>query len=557
MPKLRLRSLFDKTHKLKGLLETLESSFSEPVCVMDSHETILFGQLIAEPRDRRPIQYHDVLLGHIMGGTNITAIAFQILNTLLSKEAEKKVVGKEVLELYREINLIYNFSEQLANNIAPPSIASLALEELKKIMHTSDGFVILSDKKTDQPILLAEINSSWTKLNIEEDVIKQIVSRPHSEILTREILDDMSDAFPDSLGSLLYAPLNVKDQILGAIFLIGDSERVFTAAELKLLTTIALQAASAIERALLHEEQIQEARAREETMKRVQEMTSRFVPFEFLKSLGRKSLLETELGDQVYRHVTVMFMDIRKFTSLAELMTPEENFKFVLSFNARMGPIIKANDGFVNQYLGDGLMAIFLNNAADALRAAVKLNTALHEYNEYRLSRNRTPIRFGLGIHTGPLIMGITGDEKRWEAATISDTVNTAARIESLTKYYKCRIILSEQSYSEIQNKEDFDIRSLGVVQVKGRQNAVRIYECFDGDPPEMITHKKSSLSQFNTGIRAYEAKSLRDSIKSFSQVLVTNPDDETAQCFLGRISNILTSEFNLEWNGVDKMPQK
>lgn len=557
MPKIKLRSLFDKTHKLKGLLESLESSFKENLCVIDSHNKVLFGKIISEPEHTIPLSYQDKDLGLIMGDTEITSIAFQVVNTLLSKEEEKKVVGKEVLELYREINLIYHFSEQLAHNIAPPSIASLALEEVNRIMQTVGGFVVLSDKDNADPILLAQINSSWTKLNLETKVIEEILERTHSEILTLDILGEMSDNIPDSVGSILYAPLNLKDQILGAIFLIGDPDRVFIAAELKLLTTIALQAASAIERALLHEEQIQEAREREETMKRVQEMTSRFVPFEFLKSLGRTSLLETELGDQVYRHVTVMFMDIRKFTSLAELMTPEENFKFVNAFNARMGPIIKENNGFVNQYLGDGLMAIFLDNAADALRAAVNLNKALHEYNLYRHSRNRTPIRFGLGIHTGPLIMGITGDEKRWEAATISDTVNTAARIESLTKYYKCRIILSEQSYSEIENKDDFDIRSLGVVQVKGRQNAVRIYECFDGDPPEMIVHKIGSLNQFNTGIRAYEAKSLRDSIKSFSQVLVANPDDETAQCFLGRISNILTSEFNLEWNGVDKMPQK
>jgi class 3 adenylate cyclase len=367
----------------------------------------------------------------------------------------------------------------------------------------------------------------------------------------------MSVRLPKDFGSMLYAPLNVKDQVLGAIFVLGDAERTFTAAELKLLTTIALQAASAIETALMYEKQIQESKEREETMKRVQEMTSRFVPFEFLKSLGRESLLDTQLGDQVYRHVTVMFLDIRKFTTLAELMTPEENFKFVNAFNARMGPIIKENQGFVNQYLGDGLMAIFLDNAADAMRAAVKLQKALQEYNLHRHKRNRKPIRFGLGVHTGPLIMGITGDEKRWEAATISDTVNTASRIESLTKYYKCRIMLSEQSYSEIENKEEFNIRSLGLVQVKGRQNAVRIFECFDGDSPEMIVHKMASIDHFNSGIRAYEAKSLRDSTKSFSQVLVANPDDETAQCFLGRISNLLTSEITAEWNGVDKMPDK
>jgi adenylate cyclase len=557
MPKLKLRSLFDRQGKLKGLLESLENSYNESLCIIDARDRILHGEALSEHHKRLPLSYGDERLGYIIGGEKIAPLAYQILDTLISKEAEKKVVGKEVLELYREINLIYNFSEQLAHHIDPPSIASLALEEANKIMQSSGGFVVLIENEKSQPTLLAEIESSWTLFSLEDSVVKQIVSRTRSEILTREFLAGMSDRLPETLGSLIYAPLMVKDQILGAIFLIGDIDRTFTAAELKLLTTIALQAASAVESALMYEKQIQEAREREETMTRVQEMTSRFVPFEFLKSLGRESLLETQLGDQVYRHVTVMFLDIRQFTTLSESMTPEENFKFVNSFNGRMGPIIKKNHGFVNQYLGDGLMAIFLQNAGHALYAAVQLNKEQQEYNKHRRSRNRKPIRFGLGIHTGPLIMGITGDEKRWDAATISDTVNTASRIESLTKYYKCRIILSEQSYAEIEHKDDFNIRSLGMVHVKGRQNAVRIYECFDGDPPEMILHKMTSLEHFNDGIRAYEAKSLRDSTKSFSQVLVANPDDETAQCYLGRISNLLTSEIGMEWTGIDRMPDK
>ena len=90
-------------------------------------------------------------------------------------------------------------------------------------------------------------------------------------------------------------------------------------------------------------------------------MTSKFVPTAFLQSLGRKDIMEVQLGDAVAQEITVMFSDIRDYTTLSEKMTPQENFKFVNAFNRRMAPIIQQNKGFVNQYLGDAIMALFQN----------------------------------------------------------------------------------------------------------------------------------------------------------------------------------------------------
>src|SRR5665647_1434515 len=128
--------------------------------------------------------------------------------------------------------------------------------------------------------------------------------------------------------------------------------------------------------------------------------------------------------------------------SLSEQMTPEETFGFICLFNERMGPIIRKQQGFINQYLGDSIMAIFPVNASNALNAAIDMQKEVKELNLVLQQKNKPSIQIGIGMHTGPLIMGITGDFDRMDACTIADTVNTASRVESLTKHYKAGILL-------------------------------------------------------------------------------------------------------------------
>src|SRR6187455_2281359 len=167
--------------------------------------------------------------------------------------------------------------------------------------------------------------------------------------------------------------MKVKHRIMGAIILAGKKVEQYSAAHLKLLVTLALQSSTAIESAMLYEKNIREAREREEAILRIHEVTKKFVPHEFIRSLGKETLTDVKLGDQVEKIVTVLFSDIRDYTTLSEKMTPEQNFKFVCSFNERMGPAIRKNNGFINQYLGDAIMAIFPNQASDALAAAIDM----------------------------------------------------------------------------------------------------------------------------------------------------------------------------------------
>lgn len=285
--------------------------------------------------------------------------------------------------------------------------------------------------------------------------------------------------------------------------------------------------------------------------------TGRFVPNAFLRSLGRENITEVRLGDQVEREVTVFFSDIRDYTTLSESMTPDQNFKFVNAYNRRMGPIIDRNRGFVNQYLGDAIMAIFQFSPADALRASIEIQKALQEYNLTRGQKKRRPIRSGIGFHSGPLIMGIIGDEKRLDAATISDTVNTAARIESLNKYYGTRILLSEDSLKDVPQPDAFHFRRLGKVQMKGKKVPVQLYECFDGDPPEIMEKKRDTLEAFEQARDHYFRKEFAKAYRTFEAVLKENPDDATTQLFLNKTLECIASGVPDDWTGIERMMAK
>jgi signal transduction histidine kinase/ligand-binding sensor domain-containing protein/class 3 adenylate cyclase len=290
---------------------------------------------------------------------------------------------------------------------------------------------------------------------------------------------------------------------------------------------------------------------------KINSATRRFVPNEFIRSLGYESITDVQLGDHVEQIVTVLFIDIRNYTGLAENMSPEENFQFVAAYHRRMGPIVQKHGGFINQYLGDGIMAIFSKNPGDALRAAIEMQQEVTSYNEQRENKARQKIEVGVGLHTGSLIMGIIGDQKRLDAATISDTVNTASRMEGLTKFYGARILLSEKSFEHINNKADFHFRYLGKVQVKGKQSAIGIYECFDGDMEASYLQKEQTLANFSLGLSAYLKMDFEQAISALQKVIAVNISDGPAQFLAAKAQQFLKNGVPVDWEGVELMQEK
>ncbi|MGB3081283.1 MAG: response regulator, partial [Saprospiraceae bacterium] len=289
----------------------------------------------------------------------------------------------------------------------------------------------------------------------------------------------------------------------------------------------------------------------------IHEATNRFVPHEFIHSLGRQSIIDLHRGDMVEQNVHVMFSDIRDYTSLAEDMTPKENFQFVNTLAGKVGPIVKQNHGLINQYLGDTIMMLFLKSADDGVQAGIDILRMIEVYNVQRKEKYRKTIRLGIGLHSGPLMMGIIGDSMRTDAAVISDTVNTASRMEGLTKYFNVNFILSEETIQKLDDKKKFNLRYLGKVQAKGKNQPIDIYECFDGDNEEQIDLKKSTLTAFEAGLAAYYAKDMMTARQYFDNVYQANRSDLTAFSFLNKIHGMIINGVPENWSGVEVMVNK
>ncbi|MEM9983616.1 MAG: adenylate/guanylate cyclase domain-containing protein [Bacteroidota bacterium] len=292
-------------------------------------------------------------------------------------------------------------------------------------------------------------------------------------------------------------------------------------------------------------------------LSRVNTAFGRFVPHEFIQSLGHNSVLDVQLGDQVEKEVTVLFSDIRGYTGLSEQMSPAENFRFLNAYLGRMGPIIQHHGGFVNQYYGDGIMALFLGDATQGVSAAADMLQGLVQYNLERQAKGRLPIQLGIGLHTGPLMMGIIGDQLRMEAGVVSDTVNTASRMEGLTKIFGVEMLLSESCYRGLSPEQQAFTRPLGRVLVKGRAKPLAIYEAFMGNSAELQSRKQASLYAYQAGLEAYFSKDLALAQTQLTQALTLYPDDQAAQYYLDRTHNFLQNGFPEDWAGVEVMAFK
>lgn len=205
---------------------------------------------------------------------------------------------------------------------------------------------------------------------------------------------------------------------------------------------------------------------------------SRFVPHEFLRFLGYDSVMDIKLGDQVQKHMTVMFSDIKDFTRLSENMSPKEAFDFINTFLGVVSPLIRRSNGFIDKFIGDAVMALFPGGADDALKAAILITEELKKLNNTRGEKGLEPIHIGTGLHTGELMLGTIGEEMRMEGTVISDVVNTASRLEGLTKVFDNNVIISSDTLNALTVAKMYHFRYLGKTRVKGKNNIFGCVRC-------------------------------------------------------------------------------
>jgi DNA-binding response OmpR family regulator len=302
------------------------------------------------------------------------------------------------------------------------------------------------------------------------------------------------------------------------------------------------------------EDRVKERTAELASLNRIYE---RFVPREFIHLLDKQSILEINLGDQVSHKMTVMFADIRGWTTLLEKMTPQQAFNFINAYLKRVSPVIKEFNGFIDQYYGDGVMALFPGLPDDAVGAAVAMQTAVAEYNNERAQEGFDPINMGVGLHLADLMLGIIGSEDRMQGAVVADSVNLAARIEGLNKTYGSYVSLSDETFFSLKEPNKYRHRFIDKVRVKGREDAVTIYEVFEGDPEVIAGLKEQTKPVFENGLQLYYGKRFSEASVHFNQVLETNSGDLAAKIYLKRCANYMVNGVSFDWTGVETLLEK
>ena len=324
--------------------------------------------------------------------------------------------------------------------------------------------------------------------------------------------------------SIACTPLINQGQLQGIIYLENNlATGVFTQERMVLLRTLATQAAIALENARLYD------------------ACRRFVPEQFLSFLDKKSLVDVELGNQVERQMTVLFSDIRDFTTISEQMTPAENFAFINEYLGYMEPQIKAHGGFIDKYIGDAIMALFPNSVDDAVKGAIAILKELQTYNRIRQERNLKTLRIGIGLHTGTLILGTVGGLNRMDGTAIGDAVNLSSRVEGLTKTYGVSFLITHKTLAYLNNPLEYDLRFIEKVKAKGKAKAVGLFEIFSADSPKLKKAKIATKEKFEKAVMLYHSEFFKKAAYLFQECIDYDEGDRTAHSYLERCHHHMT----------------
>jgi two-component system sensor histidine kinase ChiS len=298
--------------------------------------------------------------------------------------------------------------------------------------------------------------------------------------------------------------------------------------------------------------QARQIEAQQESIKKINEVFSRFVPYPFLKRLAVGEKIENlEVGFAQRVDLTVVFTDIRGFTSFSEHTAPEALLKFLNDYLEEITPCIHKENGFIDKFIGDAIMALFdqKSHGQQAASSAYAMIERLKVFNRHHTHQ----IQMGIGIHSGTVVMGTVGTQHRMDSTVLGDVVNVASRLESMTKIYGCPILISEESLK--QGAHLFAHRYLGFVQVKGRQSAIRFYELYSDLDENVQQQRKMAHGIFEEALEAYENQIFEKAIQGFSDYLQRFPQDGPSLYYLKATQDAIDHPEN--WSSLIKMAEK
>ncbi len=439
----------------------------------------------SQEEETPPVRYDDQRLGH----TQVLIPFNDVFQSVVRPRRTPSMSGEEIDVLRRKadvLSLIYEMSKTLGSVFDIEQIFDKATDIILRVTPADRVVALLRDDKAKDG---DEIGLRPVAMRLRDDysaplykgmtigrTITRLVMRDRVALLSQDAAADAQFSKVDSIvlqgvRSTMCAPLVAESAVHGAIYADRlDPFAVFTRDDLELLSAIASQAAIAVENVRSHRRLAQEEVARANY--------SRFMPPYVVQQMLEHP--ESFALGGANQTVTVLFADVRGFTSLAENSPPEQVVQLLNHYFSEVSEIIFAHRGTLDKYLGDGLMALFgaptttPNDAANAVAAAVAMQRRMPKVNEAFRARGLPEISIGIGLHTGVATVGYIGSERRTEYTAIGDTVNLAARLESNAR--GGQILVSGPTALAIPRAQ-FTTRRQSPLTVKNRTQPVNVFE--------------------------------------------------------------------------------
>ena len=392
----------------------------------------------------------------------------------------------------RLLTLLYQVSRALGDKTTVEDVTQCVLDLVLQIDGAERGYAMLLTEEslrdaphaasnyTFLPAILRYRQAPKTatpQMALSRAIIQQVMESK-GPLLVMDAKEDVRFSGSQSMAmsgmqSAMCAPLSSRDRLFGLLYVDNLSKRgTFMPEDLEVFAVIAAQAGLVIDRVM----------AKSEVQRQGVQLSAleRFLS----PAISRKITAEAadiRLGGESQR-ITLLFADVRGFTTMAEKMKPREAVEVLNEFFARMTDVIFEHDGTLDKYLGDGLMALFgapfalQNDAEAAVRAAVNMQKSLAELN--RIS-GRAPLNIGIGIHTGEAVVGFLGTERRMDYTAIGDTVNVASRLTSQAG--PGQIVISTATYAQIC--PEIPCCQLSAMKLKGRDEPIEVHEVLWREP--------------------------------------------------------------------------
>lgn len=445
-------------------------------------------------------------------GTTTTNVKSQTLDYLSAMQASAAIASEIVLS-----KLIERLLKILTQNVAAERCVLLLLKNKNLFI---EGEFTMEQGMVN---LLKSLPLNHQMLPIS---IIQYVYTTHKNV----VLDDASIAkeflrdqyiISTQQKSILCVPILYRSRLLGSLYFENKlATGVFTAERLEFLKIVSSQVAVSVENAMLYHS------------------FERFIPKQFLELLGKKELIDVRVGDSIQKNMTVLFTDIRNFTTLSEQQTAESVFKLLNEYLSQMEPIISQYKGFIDKYIGDSIMALFPRQITDGVNAAIRMQHVIEKFNQ----THEKQLVSGLAIHSGLCMLGTLGSENRMDGSVISDVVNTASRIESLNKVYRTGFLISSDVKEQIDITHKYTIRFIDHVTLRGKSSQTSIWEVLDGLPLQIKLKKIKNLKTYNLALDLYGSEKYQDALKLFTRCYQLDPDDEILNIYIKRCKSKLTT---------------